>query len=604
MPPKGAFTLERLQAFGAAAAESCSVPSSAAAACAGSGSWANCAAVAWLSSSCISAAGLCGCITDGLIASPTPPWWCALLPADFVGPLSARVRGLFVKHTRTGNPLVDSVAEHQPANAQAYQQYLHHIYYLAPVGFGLSFLTWSDSNSFLILYALVAYYFANRMARLVILLGPPGSVFAGVAMQTLVDFFLVQPVMRMGFGDKWAAHLERQAAALEPIGAADAEPAAAEPPSSSDVSAAPEKESAGKANKKDAKKLAQVVKQRQKMREKANAKAAHSELFQEISIAAKEAKVHFDKPQMLSLRIGLGLVGTVIALRAYSEFYGYSHRMAEMSSRPQIMFKAQLQNGQTVMVDDYREAYFWLRDKTPDDARVMAWWDYGYQITGIGNRTSIADGNTWNHEHIATLGRILTAPEEDAHSLARHLADYVLVWAGGGGDDLAKSPHLARIGNSVFHGHCGEDPTCSSFGFFQDRTPTPMMENSLLYKLVSFGRMGVSVNESLFQHVHTTKYGKVRIYKIRKVSLKSKQWIADPANRICDAPGSWFCSGQYPPALSSFIASRHNFKQLEDFNVKRDAKANKYHEEYMRRMSGGGRSKPGAKPAAPAKDDL
>ena len=30
-----------------------------------------------------------------------------------VGPISVRVRSLFVKHTRTGNPLVDSVAEHQ-----------------------------------------------------------------------------------------------------------------------------------------------------------------------------------------------------------------------------------------------------------------------------------------------------------------------------------------------------------------------------------------------------------------------------------------------------------------------------------------------------------
>ena len=36
-----------------------------------------------------------------------------VLPEGFVGPISARVRGLFVKHTRTGNPLVDSVAEHQ-----------------------------------------------------------------------------------------------------------------------------------------------------------------------------------------------------------------------------------------------------------------------------------------------------------------------------------------------------------------------------------------------------------------------------------------------------------------------------------------------------------
>merc|ERR1711998_303417 len=100
-------------------------------------------------------------------------------------------------------------------------------------------------------------------------------------------------------------------------------------------------------------------------------------------------------------------------------------------SHPQIVYTDS--GGQTV--DDYREAYWWLRDNTPPDARVMAWWDYGYQITGIGNRTSIADGNTWNHEHIATLGRCLSAPEADAHTLVRHLADYVLIWSGGGGDD-------------------------------------------------------------------------------------------------------------------------------------------------------------------------
>jgi dolichyl-diphosphooligosaccharide--protein glycosyltransferase len=215
----------------------------------------------------------------------------------------------------------------------------------------------------------------------------------------------------------------------------------------------------------------------------------------------------------------------------------------------------------------------------------MAWWDYGYQIAGIAKRTSIADGNTWNHEHIATLGRILTAPEEEAHSLAKHIADYVLVWAGGGGDDLAKSPHLARIGNSVYPGHCN-DPTCSQFGFHGDRSPTPMMAESLLYKLCMAGQMGVRVNETFFQHVYTSKYGKVRIFKVRGVSKKSKDWIADPANRVCDAPGSWYCVGQYPPKLQSFISKRRDFKQLEDFNVKRDAHSKKYHEEYMRRMGG------------------
>jgi dolichyl-diphosphooligosaccharide--protein glycosyltransferase len=93
-------------------------------------------------------------------------------------------------------------------------------------------------------------------------------------------------------------------------------------------------------------------------------------------------------------------------------------------------------------------------------------WDYGYQITAIANRTTLADGNTWNHEHIALLGKALTASEEEGYEIARHLADYVLVWGGGGGDDLAKSPHLARIANSVYRDHCpAGDPTCRAFGF-------------------------------------------------------------------------------------------------------------------------------------------
>lgn len=33
----------------------------------------------------------------------------------------------------------------------------------------------------------------------------------------------------------------------------------------------------------------------------------------------------------------------------------------------------QLNNGQTIIMNDYLDAYFWLRDKTPKDARVMAW---------------------------------------------------------------------------------------------------------------------------------------------------------------------------------------------------------------------------------------
>merc|ERR1719502_1992090 len=117
---------------------------------------------------------------------------------------------------------------------------------------------------------------------------------------------------------------------------------------------------------------------------------------------------------------------------------------------------SQDRSGKPFIVKDYYDGYKWIDQHTPKDARVIAWWDYGYQITGVSNRTSLADGNTWNHEHIATLGRILTSPEKKAHNAMRHLSDYVVVWSGGGGwgADIHKSKHLARIANSVFPEHC------------------------------------------------------------------------------------------------------------------------------------------------------
>ena len=98
---------------------------------------------------------------------------------------------------------------------------------------------------------------------------------------------------------------------------------------------------------------------------------------------------------------------------------------------------------------------------------------------------------------------------------------------------------------------------------------------------------GVAVDPQRFREVFTSKYNKVRIYKVLKVSKKSKEWVANPANRDCDAPGSWYCTGNYPPALHELINQRKNFKQLEDFNVDEDDDDKEHYEEYMRRMAGG-----------------
>ena len=56
-------------------------------------------------------------------------------------------------------------------------------------------------------------------------------------------------------------------------------------------------------------------------------------------------------------------------------------------SNPTIVFGARLRSGENIIVTDYLDTYNWVKENTPQDARVLAWWDYGYQINGIANRT-------------------------------------------------------------------------------------------------------------------------------------------------------------------------------------------------------------------------
>eukprot|EP00520_Triparma_pacifica_P006366 CAMPEP_0118656832 /NCGR_PEP_ID=MMETSP0785-20121206/13691_1 /TAXON_ID=91992 /ORGANISM="Bolidomonas pacifica, Strain CCMP 1866" /LENGTH=786 /DNA_ID=CAMNT_0006549701 /DNA_START=629 /DNA_END=2989 /DNA_ORIENTATION=- len=483
-----------------------------------------------------------------------------VLPSGYFGPLSSRVRGLFVQHTRTGNPLVDSVAEHQPASPAAYYQYLNVVCNLAPIGFIMILFKLNDQSAFLILYAMVTYFFSAKMVRLIILTGPIASVLGGHFIGFMFDWSLDQIMgVNSSSGD---ASSEKENGSMT-VDSTDGNGAV------------------GSAKKSKAR--AKAAARASSSSKKDDDSMLPSELVQLKKVVAE--KYHSIEGQFFR-KIAALLFG--FALFTYGKGFGdYCDKMAVALSNPSIMFKAQLKSGQSIIVDDYREAYWWLRDNTPEDSRIMAWWDYGYQITGIANRTTIADGNTWNHEHIALLGRTLTSPEKEAHRVARHLADYVLIWAGGGGDDLAKSPHLARIANSVYRDVCPGDPTCRQFGFVDKYgTPTPMMEASLLYKLHGHNhKQGVKVDPNRFREVFTSKYGKVRIFKVLGVSQESKEWVADPTNRDCDVEGGWFCRGLYPPALESVLKSKKDFAQLEDFNAKRDeADSDAYQKAYMENM--------------------
>lgn len=66
-------------------------------------------------------------------------------------------------------------------------------------------------------------------------------------------------------------------------------------------------------------------------------------------------------------------------------------------SSPSVVLASQNPDGSQHIIDDFREAYYWLRQNTPQDAVVMSWWDYGYQIAGMADRPTLVDNNTWNN---------------------------------------------------------------------------------------------------------------------------------------------------------------------------------------------------------------
>lgn len=124
-------------------------------------------------------------------------------------------------------------------------------------------------------------------------------------------------------------------------------------------------------------------------------------------------------------------------------------------SSPSVVLASRAADGSQILIDDYREAYYWLRMNTPEDAKIMSWWDYGYQIGGMADRTTLVDNNTWNNTHIATVGKAMSSPENVSYEILRqHDVDYVLVIFGGvigySGDDINKFLWMVRIAEGIW----------------------------------------------------------------------------------------------------------------------------------------------------------
>ena len=109
-----------------------------------------------------------------------------------------------------------------------------------------------------------------------------------------------------------------------------------------------------------------------------------------------------------------------------------------------------------ISTDDWLDTLEWIKTSTPKDAVIASWWDYGYWITTMSERTTLADNATIDTKQIQNIAKIFLSKPDDAwHMLnemgATHMVIFVsgeklsvehegkpLYILGGGGDESKK----------------------------------------------------------------------------------------------------------------------------------------------------------------------
>ncbi|KAI0091556.1 oligosaccharyl transferase STT3 subunit [Irpex rosettiformis] len=335
-------------------------------------------------------------------------------------------------------PIIASVSEHQPTAWPSFFMDLHFLIFLFPAGVAMCFKQLRDEHVFVIIYAVVASYFAGVMVRLMLTLTPCVCVAAAVAFSSLLDTYI----------DPAEPNVPKEEAE-----ATEADPGAADAPTTP----------------KKAKK----------------ASAPPPTLGDFVGkFVVDEKKPH----GIFGLNTRLAVILNALAMLVFFVLH-CTWVTANAYSSPSVVLASSNPDGSQHIIDDFREAYYWLRQNTPQDAVVMSWWDYGYQIAGMADRPTLVDNNTWNNTHIATVGKAMSSSEEVAYPILRkHDVDYVLIIFGGllgySGDDINKFLWMVRIAQGVWPNEIQEPNYFTPRGEYRvdDQAP-PAMKNSLMYKM-------------------------------------------------------------------------------------------------------------------------
>ena len=135
--------------------------------------------------------------------------------------------------------------------------------------------------------------------------------------------------------------------------------------------------------------------------------------------------------------------------------------------------------------NDWPDAMLWLKTETPENAKILSWWDYGYWIETLGDRTTYADNATLDTQIIKKTAQMFySSPDSAWKELVAIDADYVLIWVtaervvsssnvpmyllGVGGGDETKRFWFAKVAQAPLEKYFFDDLVSGPNAFWHD----------------------------------------------------------------------------------------------------------------------------------------
>ncbi|MEM2137013.1 MAG: hypothetical protein QXI93_03560, partial [Candidatus Methanomethylicia archaeon] len=177
---------------------------------------------------------------------------------------------------------------------------------------------------------------------------------------------------------------------------------------------------------------------------------------------------------------------------------------------------------------DWIETLLWMRGNLPKDAVVASWWDYGYWITAIANKTTVIDNATMDEEQIKKIARAFLSNETEALKIFGELkVTHVVVFeafdkntgflfGGRGWGDFVKSYWMAKIAGLNVTDYMTYN---SMYGTY---LPTgPKASEATLYRLIfntrseMWSAWGMNIPKPKnFELIFSSSNGFVFVYKV------------------------------------------------------------------------------------------